>query len=84
MGLSLTVSALWTQNHFVTTVRRARSGKGNAVDGVTLKINSSRSTLTCPNASGFMYFAVYLNVHTNCKIDYDDTCRVTVKAAVYS
>ncbi len=46
MGLPLTVSALWTKNHFVTTTtttdyyRHARSDKGDAADGVALKTES--------------------------------------------
>jgi hypothetical protein len=41
MGLSLTVSELWTQNHFVTdNDTRERSDKGDATDGVALKINA--------------------------------------------
>ena len=35
MGLYLTVSALWTHNHFVTTTTTTRTG--DAADGVAIK-----------------------------------------------
>jgi len=41
MGISLTVSALWTQNHVVTTRdRHAQSDNGDAAEGIAIKAKS--------------------------------------------